>query len=127
LNNYEKTTDEFNFWYKRYKKIIPWKAFKKICGKKKNGWIEGQILCEKYKIILTGHRTRPESYKYYFDLIIRKIHKFLKGSGQKKKKNYEKIFFGKSKKHKKLRITKEKPYDFDKMNNNLLGVKKKIW
>jgi len=61
---------------------------------------------------------------------VQKIKKGIKGSGKKEKKDYEKLFFGKQtkqKKRKKLRISKEKPYDFDKMNTNLLGVKKKIW
>ena len=89
----------------------------------------GRGCCEKYNIIITDHRTTRENYVYWFDLIIKKLLKFIRGSKKKEKKDYEKIFFGKTKKtkRKKLKIMKEKPYDFDKMNNELLGTKRKIW
>ena len=130
MNNFIDAADEYVYVYHKYKtKKMSWSAFKKICGKKKNGWISGQMLCERHKIIITDFRTRRENYIYYFDLITKRILKFIRGSGGKKKVDYEKMFFGTTKKtkRKKLRIKSEKPYDFDKVNTNLLGVKKKIW
>jgi len=124
LNNYELTTDEYCFQYikpvKAFTKTFTWKAFKKF------GFVKGQILCEKYNIILTDHMTKKERYNYLFDKAVRIIIKKIRGSGKKEKKDFEKIFFGKTKR-KKLKIAREKPYDFDKMNNELLGTKRKIW
>ena len=54
MNNYELATDEFSFSYKRYKRKMPWKAFKKF------GWTKGQVLCEKYDLIITDHETKSE-------------------------------------------------------------------
>lgn len=131
MNNFELASDEYCFVYHKYKtKRMTWKEFKKICGKKKKGWISGQMLCERHNVVLTNFRTRRESYVYWFDIIVKKLLKFIRGSGKKQKKDYEKIFFGsgpKKNKRKKLKITKEKPYDFNKMNNELLGTKRKIW
>ena len=126
MNNYELASDEYCFVYRKYKtKKMTWKAFKKICGK---DWIKGQMLCERHNVVLTDHRTRRENYIYWFDRIIKKLLKFIKGSKKNQKKDYEKIFFGKTKKEKrKLKIMKEKPYNFNKMNNELLGTKRKIW
>ena len=53
-NNYELATDEFCYQYKRYRKNMSWKAFKKF------GFIKGQVLCEKYDIILSGYITNAE-------------------------------------------------------------------
>ena len=33
---------------------MPWKAFKKF------GWTKGQVLCEKYDLIITDHETKSE-------------------------------------------------------------------
>ena len=128
MNNFILASDEYCYAYHKYKtKTMTWKEFKKICGKKKKGWVSGQMLCERHNVVLTDFRTTRENYIYYFDRIIKKLLKFIKGSKKKEKKDYEKIFFGKTKKTKrKLRI-QSKPYDFDKMNTNLLGVKKKVW
>ena len=54
MNNYELTTDKFCTGYKRYPKRFTWSAFRKF------GHIKGQILCEKYNIILTDYETRNE-------------------------------------------------------------------
>ena len=130
MNNFIEASDEYVYVYHKYKtKQMSWKAFKKICGKKKDGWINGQMLVERHKIIITDFRTTRENYIYYFDIITKKILKFIRGSGKKKKIDYEKMFFGTTKKtkRKKLRIKSEKPYDFDKANTEMLGVKRKIW
>lgn len=57
MNNYELTTDYFSFNYIRYPKRFSWKAFKKF------GYVKGQVLSEKYDIILTDYRTRNEKIK----------------------------------------------------------------
>ncbi len=123
MNNFIDAADEYCYVYHKYKtKRMTWKAFKKICGK---DFISGQMLCERHNVVLTDHRTKRENYIYWFDRIMKKLLKFIKGSKKNQKKDYGKIFFGTAKK-KKLRI-QSKPYDFDKMNNKLLGTKKKIW
>ena len=106
---------------------MTWKEFKKICGKKKKGWITGQMLCERHNVIITGHRTRRENFNYLFDMAVQALKKFAKGSDKKKKVNYERMFFGASKKKTKLDIFPKKNYDFKKMDKNLLGVKKKLF
>ena len=103
---------------------MTWKEFKKICGKKKNGWITGQMLCERHNVVLTDFRTRRENFNYWFDKIIKKIRKGIKSKG--KKQDYNKVFFG-GKKSKSLDIFPKKNYDFKKMDKKLLGVKKKVW
>ena len=60
LNNYELTTDEFNFMYKRYKKTMPWKHFKR------KTWVIQQLLCEKWDMKVIDHRSKVESYVYWF-------------------------------------------------------------
>ena len=123
MNNHELATDEFCFTYKRYKKKFPWKHFKR------KTWVIQQHLCEKYDLTLIDHRTKMESYVYWFDIIIKKLLKFIRGSGKKKKIDYQKAFFGAgSKKSKRwVKIKPDKDYNFKKMDKNLLGVKKKIW
>ncbi len=124
MNNFIDAADEYVYVYHKYKtKKMTWKAFKKICGK---DFISGQMLCERHNVVLTDFRTRRENYIYYLDLITKKILKFIR-SGKKKKVNYNDVFFGKKTKQKKLKIFKEIPYDFNKMNNELLGTKRKIW
>ncbi len=130
MNNFIEASDEYVYVYHKYKtKKMSWSAFKKICGKKKDGWINGQMLVERHKIIITDFRTRRENYIYYFDLITKKIIKAIRGSGKKKKVDYNKVFFGSSstKKSRKLKIKPDKPYNFDKANTEMLGVKRKIW
>jgi hypothetical protein len=51
LNNYQKASDDFCFNYIRTPKPMDWKAFKRF------GYIKGQLLCEKYDVILTDHET----------------------------------------------------------------------
>ena len=91
MNNYELTTNDFNYYHiHRYKKKFTWKAFKKF------GYVKGQILCEKYDIILTDYRTRNEKI---YDFVI-KLSKWIKGILFKKrpkrrsKKDYRKLIFG---------------------------------
>ena len=118
MNNYELDTNEYCYTYTKYKKVMTWKAFKKF------GWIKGQVLCEKYNIVLTGHRTRKEKFAYLFDKAVKGIKKGIKNKG--KKQDYNKVFFG-SKKSKSLDIFPKKKYDFKKMDRELLGIKKKVW
>ena len=81
MNNYELATDEFSFNYKRYKRIMSWKSFKKF------GWIKGQVLSEKYNIILTGHKSNAELAheildKFNFENLNKGLSKFNKGMSQ---------------------------------------------
>lgn len=85
-NNYDLTTDTFNTHYKRYKRTMPWKDFKRA------GWIRGQVLCEKYDFIITGHKTKSEKFWYLIDKLIAYIRKGKKKKGSKKKMS----LFGKS-------------------------------
>ncbi len=86
-NNYEGATDEFCYAYKRYKRTMPWKDFKRA------GYIRGQVLCEKYDWIVTGHYTRSEKFWYLIDKLIAYIRKGKKTKGKKKKM---KLFSSKS-------------------------------
>ena len=54
MNPYEAATNEFCYTYMRYPKTFAWKGFKKF------GWMQQQLLCEKWNIILTDHETRNE-------------------------------------------------------------------
>lgn len=117
MNNYLAATDEYCYKYTKYPKVFTWKAFKRF------GFTKGQVLCEKYDIKITEHRTKGEAYKYYFDLATRKALKFIKEGG----KNQGKFDIMSPKKHRPLKIATSKPYDFDKMNTKLLGVKRKVW
>lgn len=79
MNNYELTTDEYCFMYKRYKKIFEWKHFKR------KSWVYQQHLTEKYHIILIGHKTKKEklisfSKKLTLINLNKGIEKFNKGT-----------------------------------------------
>ena len=129
MNNYELASDEYCYIYFKYKtKKMTWKQFKKICGKKKNGWITGQMLCERQNIVLTDFRTRRERFNYLFDKAIQKIKKGIKSPGKSRKKiDYTKTFFGSGKKEKMFDIFPKKNYDFKKLDKDLLGKKRRLF
>jgi len=56
-NAYELLSDYYCYEYLKYKKTFTWKAFKKFT------WVKQQLLCERYNIILTGHKTKGEKYR----------------------------------------------------------------
>ena len=60
---------------------MSWKSFKKF------GWIKGQVLSEKYNIILTGHKSNAELAheildKFNFENFNKGLSKFNKGMTQ---------------------------------------------
>ncbi len=57
MNNYEAATDEYCFEYTKYLKVFDWKAFNKFT------WVQQQMFCEKYNIILINHKTKGERYR----------------------------------------------------------------
>ena len=89
---------------------MTWKSFKKF------GWIKGQVLSEKYNIILTGHKTNAELAhdildKFNFENFNKGLKKFNKGMtkfnsmmGDPKKPTKER--------KSKSRRVKEDPIDF---------------
>ena len=127
VNNYELATDEFSFNYKRYKRSMPWPAFKKF------GWIKGQVLCEKYNIILTGHKSNAELAheildKFNFENFNKGLTKFNKGMSQFNKMIGE----NKSPKKSKGRRVKDDSMSFDlgpapKLNLWGKEAKQNIW
>lgn len=120
MNNFELTTDIFNTTKHRYKKKFSWKAFKKF------GYIKGQVLCQNYDIILTDHKTPMELYKERFDkaftFAIKAAKKIAAGSPEKAKRT--KIF---NKKKVNLDIFPKGNVNFKKMDNDLLGKKRKLF
>jgi len=119
MNNYELSTDEFCTKYRRYRKRFSWKAFKKF------GYVKGQVLCEKYDIILTDYKTRRERYNEGFDKTVSFLKKYAvkaaKSSGGKKVKIFP------DEKPRKLDIFPSTRRDFDEINNRLFGKKKSIF
>ena len=110
-NNYELATDEFSYNYKRYKKSMPWDAFKKF------GYVKGQILCEKYNIILTGHKTNAEKAheildKFNFENFNKGLTKFNKGMKQFNQMIGEQPKPAKERKSKRRKIKDDDPMDF---------------
>ena len=46
--------DDFSYNYVRYPKKMTWEEFKRF------GFLKGQVICERYNILLTGYETRNE-------------------------------------------------------------------
>lgn len=128
MNNYELTTDDFNTTRHRYRKRFTWKAFKRF------GWVKGQILCEKYDIILTGHRTKRElardiavNLPSYIDRGSKMIDKGFTEFGKMMNELDKGLKDNLGENKKGLNITGTKSPNFKQINNKLFGKKRGIY